>query len=112
MIIAHAGKTVKQKRKDLLFYRHYGMILIETPAQKGENQNRRMKLMQYEIKGGSMPVVVCTLQNGESIKTEKGAMSWMSPRPMLAVELGKHFLVSLPENPCFRISIRHGAERD
>lgn len=27
--------------------------------------------MQYEIKGGSMPVVVCTLQNGESIKTEK-----------------------------------------
>ena len=50
MIIAYAGKTVKQKRKDLLFYRHYGMILIETPAQKGENQNRRMKLMQYEIK--------------------------------------------------------------
>ena len=104
MIIAHAGKTVKQKRKDLLFYRHYGMILIETPAQKSENQNRRMKLMQYEIKGGSMPVVVCTLQNGESVKTEC--------RPMLAVESGKHFLVSLPENPCFRTSILHEAERD
>ena len=44
--------------------------------------------MQYEIKGGSMPVVVCTLQNGESIKTEKGAMSWMSPNMEMQTNAG------------------------
>ena len=44
--------------------------------------------MQYEIKGGSMPVVVCTLQNGESVKTEKGAMSWMSPNMEMQTNAG------------------------
>ena len=35
--------------------------------------------MQYEIKGEPMPVVICKLQNGESVNCESGAMSWMSP---------------------------------
>ncbi len=35
--------------------------------------------MKYEIKGDSMPVVICTLTNGETMITESGAMSWMSP---------------------------------
>ena len=35
--------------------------------------------MQYEIKGGSFPVVICQLQSGEKMITEKGAMVWMSP---------------------------------
>ena len=35
--------------------------------------------MQYEIKGEPMPVVICQLQNGETMITESGAMSWMSP---------------------------------
>ncbi|MCR4616291.1 MAG: TIGR00266 family protein [Clostridiales bacterium] len=35
--------------------------------------------MRYEIKGESMPVVICNLQNGESLNCEAGAMSWMSP---------------------------------
>ncbi|MBQ7492110.1 MAG: TIGR00266 family protein [Clostridia bacterium] len=35
--------------------------------------------MQYEIKGEPMPVVICQLQNGESMISESGAMSWMSP---------------------------------
>lgn len=30
--------------------------------------------MNYEVKGGSFPVVVCQLENGESMITEKGAM--------------------------------------
>ena len=33
--------------------------------------------MQYEIIGGSFPAVVCTLQAGEQMKTEKGSMVWM-----------------------------------
>ena len=35
--------------------------------------------MQYEIHGEPMPVVVCQLQAGESMITERGSMSWMSP---------------------------------
>lgn len=35
--------------------------------------------MQYQIKGGNLPVVICSLDNGESMITERGSMSWMSP---------------------------------
>lgn len=34
--------------------------------------------MNYEIKGGSFPVVECYLSNGESMKNERGSMVWMS----------------------------------
>jgi len=35
--------------------------------------------MRYSIEGSPMPVVICTLDGGESMITEKGAMAWMSP---------------------------------
>lgn len=35
--------------------------------------------MRYEIKGEPMPVVLCYLQPGETMITESGSMSWMSP---------------------------------
>lgn len=35
--------------------------------------------MRYEIKGGNLPVVICHLNEGESMSTERGSMSWMSP---------------------------------
>ena len=35
--------------------------------------------MTYEIKGGTLPVVICTLNRDETMITESGAMSWMSP---------------------------------
>ena len=34
--------------------------------------------MKYEITGSSLPVVVVTLEKGETIHSERGAMSWMS----------------------------------
>ena len=34
--------------------------------------------MKYEIKGTPMPTVICYLDQNEMMKTEKGAMSWMS----------------------------------
>jgi uncharacterized protein (TIGR00266 family) len=34
--------------------------------------------MEYEIKGGSFPIVVCTLQKGETMKNETGAMAYMT----------------------------------
>lgn len=35
--------------------------------------------MKYEIKGGSFPIAVCELENGEQMITESGSMVWMSP---------------------------------
>lgn len=33
--------------------------------------------MKYEIKGGQLPIVSCTLEKNESIVTESGGMCWM-----------------------------------
>lgn len=35
--------------------------------------------MRYEIKGETLPVVICYLEDGERMVTEGGSMSWMSP---------------------------------
>lgn len=35
--------------------------------------------MYYQIKGEPLPVIICTLDSGESVICESGAMSWMSP---------------------------------
>ena len=35
--------------------------------------------MNYEIKGGSFPVVICQLAAGEKMITERGSMTWMTP---------------------------------
>ena len=35
--------------------------------------------MRYEIKGGAFPVVICYLESGEQMITEKGSMVWQSP---------------------------------
>ncbi|MBR1771451.1 MAG: TIGR00266 family protein [Lachnospiraceae bacterium] len=33
--------------------------------------------MNYEIKGGNLPVLICRLETGEQMMCEAGAMSWM-----------------------------------
>ena len=35
--------------------------------------------MRYEVKGETLPVVVCYLEAGAQMITERGSMSWMSP---------------------------------
>lgn len=35
--------------------------------------------MKYEIKGGNFPVLICELEANETMITEGGGMSWMSP---------------------------------
>lgn len=35
--------------------------------------------MQYEIKGTPFPVIVCKLNRGEAMITERGSMTWMTP---------------------------------
>ena len=34
--------------------------------------------MEYEIRGGAFPMVICTLQKGETMKNETGAMAFMT----------------------------------
>ena len=50
--------------------------------------------MQYNIHGDNMPVVICSLDDGESMICEAGAMSWMSPNMQMETSgggLGKMF---------------------
>ena len=50
--------------------------------------------MRYEIKGEPMPVAICYLDSGETMISESGAMSWMSPNMEMETEgggLGKMF---------------------
>ena len=35
--------------------------------------------MRYEIRGETLPVVICYLESGEKMITEGGGMSWMTP---------------------------------
>ena len=44
--------------------------------------------MKYEIKGEPLPVVIVYLEAGESIKCEKGAMSWMTPNMKMETGAG------------------------
>lgn len=44
--------------------------------------------MQYKIIGEPMPVVECSLQPGESMKTEKGSMVWMTPNMEMSTNGG------------------------
>ena len=50
--------------------------------------------MKYSIKGEPMPVVICSLDQGERMICESGAMSWMSPNMQMETSgggLGKMF---------------------
>lgn len=50
--------------------------------------------MQYNIIGGTFPVVTCTLADGESMITEGGSMVWMTPNMEMSTTgggIGKMF---------------------
>ena len=44
--------------------------------------------MRYKIEGETLPVVICELEDGESMITEKGAMAWMSPNMLMETNTG------------------------
>ena len=44
--------------------------------------------MRYSIEGEPLPVVVCELENGETMITESGVMSWMSPNMKMETTTG------------------------
>ena len=44
--------------------------------------------MRYDITGGVFPVVICQLEDGEQMITEKGSMAWMSPNMEMETQGG------------------------
>ena len=44
--------------------------------------------MRYEIKGETLPVVICHLEAGETMITEGGGMAWMSPNMQMETTSG------------------------
>jgi uncharacterized protein (TIGR00266 family) len=51
--------------------------------------------MEYEIRGGSFPIVICTLQEGETMKNETGAMSFMTAGMKMETNTGGGLLKGL-----------------
>ena len=45
-------------------------------------------MVKYEIEGGSLPVLICYPQAGETLCTQSGAMSWMSPNMEMTTNSG------------------------
>lgn len=45
-------------------------------------------MIKYEIEGGNLPVVICYPEVGETLCTESGAMSWMSPNMRMDTNTG------------------------
>ena len=45
-------------------------------------------MIKYEIEGGNLPVVICYPEAGQTLCTESGAMSWMSPNMIMNTNTG------------------------
>ena len=61
--------------------------------------------MQYEIQGGAYPIVVCRLQSGEKMITEKGSMVYMTPNMQMETRgggIGKMFSKALSGESMFQ----------
>ena len=48
-------------------------------------------MLRYEIEGGHLPVVICYPEAGQTICTQTGAMSWMSPNMHMDTNAGGGF---------------------
>ena len=48
-------------------------------------------MVKYEIEGGNLPVVICYPEAGQTLCTESGAMSWMSPNMNMETNSGGGF---------------------
>lgn len=51
--------------------------------------------MEYEIEGGAFPIVVCTLQKGERMQNETGAMAFMTSGMKMETSTGGGLLKGL-----------------
>lgn len=52
-------------------------------------------MVNYEIKGGSMPVAICYLNDGQKLVSESGAMGWMSGNIIMDTNMKGGFFKSI-----------------
>ena len=45
-------------------------------------------MVRYEIEGGNLPVLICYPEAGQTLCTERGSMSWMSPNMHMETNTG------------------------
>lgn len=45
-------------------------------------------MLNYKIEGGNLPVVICYPEAGQTLCTQRGAMSWMSPNMQMQTHAG------------------------
>ena len=45
-------------------------------------------MVDYKIEGGNLPILICNLEQGQVLCTEKGSMSWMSPNMKMSTTSG------------------------
>ena len=48
-------------------------------------------MLNYQIEGGNLPVVICYPEAGQTLCSESGAMSWMSPNMSMETNSGGGF---------------------
>lgn len=48
-------------------------------------------MLNYKIEGGNLPVVICYPEAGQTLCTERGSMSWMSPNMEMQTNTGGGF---------------------
>ena len=48
-------------------------------------------MIKYEIEGGSLPVLICYPEANQTLCSERGAMSWMSPNMKMETNAGGGF---------------------
>lgn len=61
--------------------------------------------MQYEMRGGQFPVVICSLDAGETMITERGSMVWMTPNMSMNTQgggIGKMFSKAISGESMFQ----------
>ena len=52
-------------------------------------------MIKYEIEGGNLPVLICHPEAGQTLCSERGAMSWMSPNMRMDTNTGGGFKKAL-----------------
>ena len=72
--------------------------------------------MEYQIEGAPLPVVICQLEAGETMLTERGSMSWMTPNMKMETStnggLGRRLGGCSPATPFSRTATPPRAAKD
>ena len=79
LIIRILENQAKNTNGDHIIYFLDLICFHHKPIKPKKKRKEKFTMKKYEVLGGNLPVVVCELSAGESMITESGSMSWMTP---------------------------------